>query len=112
MAKSRKHMSKRITLRKKYSVTKKVKDHHKKIKKEGKKLGKIGLTPKRSKIVPGIPNLFPFKEQMLDQMERKLNLDKEMEAHLKEMRNAQRTLPSGDLKNYAAEVSAKIERFE
>lgn len=62
MAKSRKHMSKRITLRKKYSVTKKVKEHHRKIKKEGKKLGKIGLTPKRGKIAPGIPNLFPFKE--------------------------------------------------
>ena len=55
-------MSKRITLRKKYSVTKKVKEHHRKIKKEGKKLGKIGLTPKRGKIAPGIPNLFPFKE--------------------------------------------------
>lgn len=88
MSKKRAHLSKRITLRKKYSVTKKVKEHHRKIKKEGKKLGKIGLTPKRNKIVPGIPNLFPFKEQMLDAMERKVNLDKEMEEHLKEMRNA------------------------
>ena len=76
MAKSRKHMSKRITLRKKYSVTKKVKDHHRKIKKESKKLGKLGLTPKRTKLTPGIPNLTPFKEEMLDAMERKMNLDK------------------------------------
>ena len=112
MAKNHKHMSKRITLRKKYSVDKKVKEHHRKIKKEAKKLGKLGFTPKRSKIAPGIPNLFPFKEQMLDQMERKMNMDKEMEQQLKELRNASRTLPSGSLENYAAEVNAKVERFE
>ena len=97
MTKKHKHMSKRVTLRKKYSVTKKVAEHHKKIKKEGKKLGALGITPKRSKITPGIPNLFPFKEQMLDQMERKMTLDKEMAAHVKEMRNADRTLPTGSL---------------
>jgi nuclear GTP-binding protein len=89
----RKHISKRVTLRKKYSVDKKVKEHHRKIKKEAKKLGKVGFTPKRTKLAPGIPNLFPFKEQMLDQMERKMNLDKEMEEQLKELRNANRTLP-------------------
>jgi nuclear GTP-binding protein len=81
-------MSKRITLRKKYSVDKKVKEHHRKIKKEAKKLGKLGITPKRTRITPGIPNLYPFKEQMLDAMERKMNLDKEMAEQLKELRNA------------------------
>lgn len=45
-------------------------------------------------------------------MERKMNMDKEMEQQLKELRNASRTLPSGSLENYAAEVSAKVERFE
>ena len=112
MAKTHKIMSKRITLRKKYSVDKKVKEHHRKIKKESKKLGKMGFTPKRSKVTPGIPNLFPFKEQMLDQMERKMNMDREMEAQLKDLRNATRTLPSGSLENYAAEVNAKVLQFE
>ena len=74
-----KKTSKRVTLRKKYSVDRKVKEHHRKIKKESKKLGKIGFTPKRTKMTPGIPNLAPFKEEMLDAMERKMNMDKEME---------------------------------
>lgn len=43
MPKIRKKTSKRPTLRKQYSVQKKVKDHHKKIKKEAKKLKKIGI---------------------------------------------------------------------
>ena len=45
-------------------------------------------------------------------MERKMNMDKEMEQQLKELRNASRTLPSGSLENYAAEVSAKVEKYE
>jgi seryl-tRNA synthetase len=64
------------------------------------------------KIAPGIPNLAPFKEEMLDAMERKMNMDKEMEQHIKELRNASRTLPQGTLENYAANVQAKVNRFE
>lgn len=89
-----------------------MREHHRKIKKESKKLGKIGFTPKRMKIAPGIPNLAPFKEEMLDAMERKMNMDKEMEQHIKELRNASRTLPQGTLENYAANVQAKVNRFE
>ena len=71
MTKVRKKSSKRVTLRKKYSVTGKVREHHRKIKKVARGLKKEGLTPKRSKKSPGIPNLFPEKEQMLDALERK-----------------------------------------
>jgi len=67
----RKKTSKRRTLRKKYSVDKKVKDHHRKIKKEARGLKKHGITPKRTKKNPGIPNLFPEKEAMLNAIERK-----------------------------------------
>jgi len=71
MTKVRKKTSKRVTLRKKYSVTGKVKEHHRKIKKEARVLKKEGITPRRAKKSPGIPNLFPEKEKILDALERK-----------------------------------------
>ena len=71
MPKVRKHISKRVTLRKKYSVLGKVKEHHRKIKKEARGLKKQGITPRRTKKSPGIPNLFPQKGEMLDALERK-----------------------------------------
>jgi len=37
-----------------------------------------------------------------------MKMDKEMETQLKDLRNATRTLPSGSLENYAAEVNAKV----
>jgi hypothetical protein len=71
MPKIRKQTSNRRTLRKKYSVAKKVVNHNRKIKKESRNLIKSGMTCKRTKKTIGIPNLFPHKEQMLDAMERK-----------------------------------------
>lgn len=49
-----------------YSLKKKVADHHKKAKKEARKLG-IRKPKKSLKKDPGIPNLFPLKEKMLQQ---------------------------------------------
>ena len=112
MPKIRKKTSKRATLRKQYSVTKKVKDHHKKIKKEAKKLSKLGIRPKKMKKQPGLPNLFPYKEEMMDALERKQNMEKEMAEQLKELRKAKKTLPGGTLENYAAQVNARVTSFE
>ena len=76
MPKIRKQTSKRVTLRKKYSVDKKVKDHKKKLKKEIRKMKKGGsITAKSLKKISGIPNLFPFKNDMLDAIERKDAID-------------------------------------
>ena len=90
MPKIRKKTSKRATLRKQYSVQKKVKDHHRKIKKEAKKLGKLGLRPKKAKRGPGVPNLFPHKEEMLESLERKQNLNAEMKKDLEMLKSAQK----------------------
>jgi nuclear GTP-binding protein len=46
MPKIRKSTSKRVTLKKKYSIQKKIKDSKKKIKKEAKKLKAMGIAPK------------------------------------------------------------------
>ncbi|KAI3411670.1 CP-type G domain-containing protein [Psidium guajava] len=65
--KSKKSKSKRVSLKKKYKVIKKVKEHHKKKAKEAKKLG---FKQKRKvEKDPGIPNDWPFKEQELKALE-------------------------------------------
>lgn len=59
--------SKRVTLKKKYKVIRKVKEHHKKKAKEAKKLG-LNRKQKIEKD-PGIPNDWPFREQELQALE-------------------------------------------
>ena len=112
MPKVRKKTSNRQTLRKQYSVQKKVKDHKKKIKKQAKKLSKIGITPKKIKKSPGIPNLYPYKEELLDAMERREKISEQLQDQLKELRAAKKALPYGNLENYAAAVNAKVEQYE
>ncbi|OVA01589.1 GTP binding domain [Macleaya cordata] len=65
--KSKKSKSKRVSLKKKYKIIRKVKEHHKKKAKEAKKLG----PNHKSKVEkdPGIPNDWPFKEQELKALE-------------------------------------------
>ncbi|XP_044501080.1 guanine nucleotide-binding protein-like NSN1 [Mangifera indica] len=65
--KSKKSKSKRVSLKQKYKVIKKVKEHHKKKAKEAKK---HNLNRKRKvEKDPGIPNDWPFKEQELKALE-------------------------------------------
>lgn len=65
--KSKKSKSKRVSLKQKYKVIRKVKEHHKKKAKEAKKSG----SDKKRKVEkdPGIPNEWPFKEQELKALE-------------------------------------------
>uniref|UniRef100_A0A169WHA3 CP-type G domain-containing protein n=1 Tax=Daucus carota subsp. sativus TaxID=79200 RepID=A0A169WHA3_DAUCS len=59
--------SKRVSLKQKYKVIRKVKEHHKKKAKDAKKQG-LNKRPKVEKD-PGIPNDWPFKEQELKALE-------------------------------------------
>ena len=61
---SKKSKSKRLTLRQKYKIIKKVKEHHKKKEKELKKSGKKRKEPKD----PGIPAQWPFKEELIKEL--------------------------------------------
>ena len=63
--KSKKSKSKRMSLKQKYKIVKKVKEHHKKKAKEEKKLGKKRVPPKD----PGIPNQWPFKAELLKELD-------------------------------------------
>ncbi|KAL1826131.1 hypothetical protein ACET3Z_012909 [Daucus carota] len=64
---SKKSKSKRVSLKQKYKVIRKVKEHHKKKAKDAKKQG-LNKRPKVEKD-PGIPNDWPFKEQELKALE-------------------------------------------
>lgn len=62
--KSTKSKSKRVTLKQKYKVLRKVREHHRKTRKEAKKLGLKKRAPKD----PGIPNAWPFKQELIQQL--------------------------------------------
>jgi nuclear GTP-binding protein len=66
MPKIRKSTSKRSTLKHKYSIQKKIKDSKKKVKKEAKKLKAMGIAPRKHKKGSGIPNIYPYKEELMN----------------------------------------------
>ncbi len=111
MGKVRKKTSKRTKLHTKYVIKKKVNEHKKKLRKETKKLKAQGMKPKYKKDL-GVPNLFPYKEELLNQLERKERLDEEQKAHLKSLQDANRTLPKGTMAHFVQEISAKVEKYE
>ena len=77
MPKIRKRTSKRVGLREKYTVKKKVAEHHRKLKKQARKLKKSGSTVPL-KTAKGkrnvIPNSFPFKEDVINSAEQEFEL--------------------------------------
>ncbi|KAI8099346.1 GNL3L/Grn1 putative GTPase-domain-containing protein [Halteromyces radiatus] len=62
----KKYKSKRGTARERYKIEKRVREHHRKLRKEQKKNPHKKRAPKD----PGIPNSWPFKEELLNEMER------------------------------------------
>ncbi|OUM61081.1 hypothetical protein PIROE2DRAFT_12994, partial [Piromyces sp. E2] len=77
------HRSKRLTLHQKYKIEKRIKQHEKKARREARKHPK--KTSKKDKVI-GIPNNFPFKEELLLQVEEeKRRLEEE-----KQQRKAER----------------------
>ena len=100
MTKIRKHSSKRSTLRKQYSVAKKVRDHKKKIKKEIRKMKKDGVQKPTIK-TPGIPNSHPEKAKMLDELEYKDKLESEARATMIALKKAHKAMPNGVMESFA-----------
>lgn len=60
--------SKRRTFKVKYKIEKKVKQHNKRVKKEAKKLKGKGLKHKGEARSDYLPNMFPFKQQILEEV--------------------------------------------
>lgn len=78
--------SKRMTCRKKYKIERKVREHNRKKRKED----KLNANKKKSKD-PGIPNMYPFKEQLLKQIQEKKEKDAEEKVKRKEQKVKQAT---------------------
>lgn len=64
--KSKKSLSKRVKLKDKFKVIRKVKEHNRKQRKEAKKQGKRKPSVLRD---PGIPANFPYREQIVKELE-------------------------------------------
>lgn len=82
--KSKKSKSKRTTLKQKYKVIKKVKEHHKKKAKLLKKSGRKAKAPKD----PGIPSQWPFKQELVKEIE----WEKQRQINEKKRRKEERRL--------------------
>jgi nuclear GTP-binding protein len=84
--KSAKSKSKRTTLKQKYKVIKKVKEHGRKLRKEARKSGKKHKAPAD----PGLPKQWPFKQELIAELDEKRRLILEAEAKKKAERKAAR----------------------
>jgi nuclear GTP-binding protein len=92
MAKSQ---SKRMTLRQKYKIKRKVSEHIRQQKKAAKKAKAQGIKKKKPKIVNGIPNNYPFKDNVLQNLAlRKEEKEMEMKKAKLERRETKKRLRS------------------
>ena len=120
MPKGKNHSSKRTSLHQKYKIQKKVAEHRRKIKKDEKAKARKGVKlSTRIKKDPGIPNLWPFKEQLLreveehkeqvqkDKIQMKLDAKKERERLKKGMLSPQQQM--ANLKNSVLSRTANFE---
>ena len=85
----KKSQSKRQTLKMKYKIQKKVKEHKKKLNKASRKAIKAGRKPKPKKN-PGIPNAWPFKEELLLSIAAQRRKQERLEEEAKERRRQER----------------------
>lgn len=74
--------SKRMSCRKKYKIQKKVREHNRKVRKED----KLNMNKRKKSKDPGIPNLYPFKEQLLKQIQEKKEKDADEKTKRKEQK--------------------------
>ena len=81
---SKKSKSKRQSLKQKYKVLRKVKEHHRKKRKEANRLGTKPKEPKD----PGIPNAWPFKEELIEQLKAQKEREDVKQRQLREQRRA------------------------
>jgi nuclear GTP-binding protein len=109
--------SKRVTLARKYNIQKKVGSAKKKSNRAARKLKKMGLAPRNKEKTLGLPNLFPFKMQMIQQAERKqqeiVDANK-LKAKLRKQvgrTNKDVDMTADEEANFVEEVKGKLVRY-
>ncbi|WFD18623.1 hypothetical protein MCAP1_000829 [Malassezia caprae] len=83
MVRVKKRASKRMTLKQRAKIHKKVQEHGRKQRREARR----NPQRKSKKADPGIPNLFPYKEELLNEMEERRRIAAEQRMLAKEKRN-------------------------
>lgn len=97
--------SKRTTLKHKYKVEKKVRQHQREVRRSNKNKPEIRKIKRKD---PGIPNLWPFKQQLMEQMERKKSQEAEAKkVALEARREAVRAARASGIDPSIAEIVAK-----
>jgi len=83
----KKSKSNRTTLKDKYKIQRRVAETHRKRKKQGKRDAKNGIVrPNQQKRDPGIPNSWPFKQDLLKDIQRARERQQQQQQTLKEKR--------------------------
>ena len=90
-----------MTLKQKYKIQKKVREHHRKLRKEAKKAKKAGLAVKHVSKVTRIPNLYPKKQEELEAQDLRKELEK-----LTKQKGA--IITQEDIENMVKESSGKV----
>ena len=65
-----------MTLKQKYKIQKKVREHHRKLRKEAKKAKRAGIPVKKSSKISRIPNLYPKEREELEAQDLRKELEK------------------------------------
>ena len=107
-----KKQSKRQSARMRYKIAKKVKEHNRKVKKEAKKNPKKG-----KKKDPGVPNLAPFKEKIIEEAQAEKQRIQELREKKREELKAERIAKdkasgSKSLNELVSAVQTKNEEYE
>ena len=84
----KKGKSKRITLKDKYKIQRRVAETHRKQKRQAKRDVKAGKVIQKKKD-PGIPNSWPFKQDLLKGIQRQREREQEKEQEAKEKRKSE-----------------------
>ena len=100
----KKAKSHRQTLKQKYKVQKRVKEHDRKLKKAQKR---GGLPPGKKKRDPGIPNSWPIKQELLEQVERAKAKKEQDREDAKQAKKERRKLAKQGLSMEQLAASAK-----
>eukprot|EP00762_Andalucia_godoyi_P003815 ANDGO_08568.mRNA.1 Guanine nucleotide-binding protein-like 3 homolog len=103
-----KRQSKRVSLKQKYKMERKVKEHHRKLRKEAKKAG----AKKKWTKDPGIPNLFPFKEQLLQQISEEKRSILERKQQEKEARKRERNSSMTQLQQMQFDAQKRSNEYD
>lgn len=111
----KKYQSKRISLKDKYKVKRRVAEKHRKDRKTSKRNAKLGIVDHKAllkKKDPGIPNSWPFKKELLNDIakQKELEAQRKLDAKQNKKTDSSSSTPK-DLQELMNDSLEKVEKF-